>query len=160
MGNLWEIEFKCKITWNFFTTSHGKEAVNSIHTYPTMHAITPACTGTHTSTFTCAIYRRCKIMIFSLFVLFWYISCKENIPKRGVHSAWKLISFELLSWMFETTLYTWITYRKQIFYDFSSQPAELKLFYGPIVDKIFKLFIIISSYNGLFCFKRKYFVMV
>ena len=33
--------------------------------FPEMHAITLACTGTHTSKFTCAICRTHKIMVFS-----------------------------------------------------------------------------------------------
>lgn len=37
--------------------------------FPEMHAIKHACTGTHASKFTCAIYRTCKIIVFPIVVL-------------------------------------------------------------------------------------------
>ena len=103
------------------------------------HAIARSRTGTHASKFTGDIYCMHKI-IFSLFVL-WYISHKQNAPKCGRNFAWKDILFELLGLIFKTAPYTWITFRKQIFCDFSSQPTEPKKFYEPIVDGIFRLFI-------------------
>ena len=63
--------------------------------FPEMRAIGHAHAGTHASTFTYALYCTREIIVFSLFVLLLYVSCKENIPKCGVHLAWKDILFEL-----------------------------------------------------------------
>ena len=47
--------------------------------------------------FICVIYRTREIIVFSLsLLLLLYTSHEENIPKRGVHFAWKDILFELL----------------------------------------------------------------
>ena len=82
-----------------------------------------------------------KIMVFSRFVLLLsYIFCKENVPKCSIHFAWKGILCELLGWMFISALYTWLTFRKQIFCDFSSWPT-MNWFYELIVYGIFKLLI-------------------
>ena len=59
------------------------------------YMIACTCEGTHLSEFTCAIYCTPKAG-FSLFVLLLYISCIKNVPKCGVHLAWKDILFELL----------------------------------------------------------------
>ena len=62
--------------------------------FPWTRAIACACTSTHASKFTCAIYHTREI-IFSLFLLL-YIFHKENVPKCHVHFGWKDILFELL----------------------------------------------------------------
>ena len=73
-----------------------------VQLFPEMRAIGHAHAGTHASTFTYALYCTREIIVFSLFVLLLYVSCKENIPKCGVHLAWKDILFELFGWMFKT----------------------------------------------------------
>ena len=76
-----------------------------------MHAITQACADANTRKFMCAIYHMCEIIVFSISVLLlFHISCKENVPKHGIHFAWKDILLELLSWMFKTALYTLLTF--------------------------------------------------
>ena len=46
--------------------------------FPEMRAIARACAGTHAGKFTCAIYRTCEVIVFSLLLLLLYISRKEN----------------------------------------------------------------------------------
>ena len=50
-----------------------------IHTVPwDVCDLMCTCRHTHSSKFMCAIYRTCKIIVFSLFVLLLHISCKDK----------------------------------------------------------------------------------
>ena len=52
--------------------------------FPEILAITHTHTVTHTSKFRCAIHCTCGIIMFPLFVLLIYISCKKKFFMEGV----------------------------------------------------------------------------
>ena len=65
------------LTWNFVSFFH------ELILFLEMHAIAHAHRRTHTSKFTCAIYCKRKIVVFSLLVLLLlYISCKKFFIER------------------------------------------------------------------------------
>ena len=65
------------LTWNFVSFFH------ELILFLEMRAIAHAHRGTHTSKFTCAIYCKRKIVVFSLLVLLLlYISCKKFFIER------------------------------------------------------------------------------
>ena len=98
-----------------------------------------------------------KIMNWNILLLF-YISCRENVPKQGVHFLWKDILCELLGWKLGLHL-TYVLKANILWFQYLANWTKIVLWTNCWWN-LQTVYILISSYNGLFRYEKKYFVMV